>query len=324
MRGNMSRKVPQEQYEKTFSFKFKRWLDGTKDPFLDTVEMVPQKPFQETEEAAARRAGDRKRIAERVYDLEHNRLICFFKRFYKIMSALFCIFLVVMLLEAVSWLPTVGEADKPVNNEVSARYIENGLQETGAVNIVSGMILTYRAFDTFGETNVLFIAACCVMVLLMVDEAALKRQESTNDRRYEPKNDTILQTVAFILCPVIFLFGIYVILNGHLSPGGGFSGGAIIGAGLILYLSAFGFGKTQRFFNEKVYTVAKVTSLLMYGLIGTYFYITGANGMENHIPLGIPGHILSSGIILPINICVGIEVACTMYAFYALFRRGGI
>ena len=299
MRGNMSRKVPQEQYEKTFSFKFKRWLDGTKDPFLDTVEMVPQKPFQETEEAAARRAGDRKRIAERVYDLEHNRLICFFKRFYKIMSALFCIFLVVMLFE-------------------------NGLQETGAVNIVSGMILTYRAFDTFGETNVLFIAACCVMVLLMVDEAALKRQESTNDRRYEPKNDTILQTVAFILCPVIFIFGIYVILNGHLSPGGGFSGGAIIGAGLILYLSAFGFGKTQRFFNEKVYTMAKVTSLLMYGLIGTYFYITGANGVENHIPLGIPGHILSSGIILPINICVGIEVACTMYAFYALFRRGGI
>ena len=62
----------------------------------------------------------------------------------------------------------------------------------------------------------------------------------------------------------------------------------------------------------------------MYGLIGSYFYFTGGNGIENHIPLGIPGHILSSGIILPINICVGLEVACTMYAFYALFRRGGL
>jgi multicomponent Na+:H+ antiporter subunit B len=186
------------------------------------------------------------------------------------------------------------------------------------------MILTYRAFDTFGETNVLFIATCCVMVLLMIDDAILKKQEITNDRRLEPKNDVILQGTAFVLCPIIFIFGIYVILNGHLSPGGGFSGGAILGAGLILYVSAFGFKKTQRFFNEHIYKIAKITALCMYGIIGSYYYILGANGIENHIPLGTPGHILSGGIILPIDICVGLEVACTMYAFYALFRRGGL
>ena len=93
---------------------------------------------------------------------------------------------------------------------------------------------------------------------------------------------------------------------------------------MILYLSAFGFKKTQKFFNEMVYKTAKITALCMYGLIGGYFYVTGANHIANHIPLGIVGHILSSGIILPINICVGLEVACTMYAFYALFRRGGL
>ena len=170
----------------------------------------------------------------------------------------------------------------------------------------------------------LFIATCCVMILLMVDDAVLKKIENNNDRRFEPKNDAILQGTAFVLCPIIFIFGIYVILNGHLSPGGGFSGGAILGAGLILYTSAFGFKKTQKFFNEMIYKIAKITALCMYGIIGSYFYITGANGIENHIPLGIPGHILSGGIILPIDICVGLEVACTMYAFYALFRRGGL
>mgnify|MGYP006976618559 CR=1 FL=1 len=41
------------------------------------------------------------------------------------------------------------------------------------------------------------------------------------------------------------------------------------------------------------------------------------------IPLGTPGDILSSGLILPLNICVGLVVACTMYAFYAMFRKGG-
>lgn len=98
----------------------------------------------------------------------------------------------------------------------------------------------------------------------------------------------------------------------------------MMGAGMILYVSAFGFKKTQRFFNEEVYKIAKVSALCMYGLVGIYYYVTGANGWNNHIPLGIPGNIISAGIIFPINICVGIEVACTMYAFYALFRRGGL
>ncbi len=306
------------------SNRFLRWLNGEEDPYIGKVEMKPQKEFQEKESSVRERMREHQQILDRVYDLQENKSLKFLQIFYKIMAVVFCVAFCLVLILTVSYLPPTGNPDNPGNNEVAGRYIEQGLQETGATNIVSGMILTYRAFDTFGETNVLFIATCCVMVLLMVDDAILKKQEVRNDRRFEPKNDVILQKVAFVLCPVIFIFGIYIILNGHLSPGGGFSGGAIMGAGLILYVSAFGFKKTERFFNEHVYRAAKITALLMYGLIGTYFYITGANGIENHIPLGIPGHILSSGIILPINICVGLEVACTMYAFYALFRRGGL
>ena len=66
------------------------------------------------------------------------------------------------------------------------------------------------------------------------------------------------------------------------------------------------------------------SALLLYGLIALHFFYTGANGLEHLFPLGEPGAILSGGIILPINICVGTEVACTIYAFYALFRRGGL
>ena len=68
----------------------------------------------------------------------------------------------------------------------------------------------------------------------------------------------ILQTAARVLVPPIIIFGIYVILGGHLGPGGGFSGGAVIGAGLILYLNAFGFRKTERFFTGKTYKVLSV------------------------------------------------------------------
>ena len=320
----MSKLKSREEYEQTSAFRFFRWMSGSKDPYVGEVEMQVQKETVLTHETIIDRMREAEMRRDKVYDEEQNKLARLFHIIYVVMAIVFCITLVGVLLVTVSCLPPDGNASNPVNNVVSERYIEQGLQETGALNIVSGMILTYRAFDTFGETNVLFIATCCVMIMLMVDDAILKKQAAMNDRRFEPKDDTILQGVAFVLCPIIFIFGIYIILNGHLSPGGGFSGGSIMGAGLILYVAAFGFKKTQRFFDEHVYKIAKITALCMYGLIGTYFYMTGANGIENHIPLGIPGHILSSGIILPINICVGLEVACTMYAFYALFRRGGL
>lgn len=318
----MSRKVPKEEYEKTFSGRFGRWLNGLEDPFLGHVEIQNQSPFLETEEAKRKREEDEKLHKERVYDLENNLEFMIFRRFYRVFSVLFCIFLVVMLLGAVSDLPSFGDKDNPVNNEVSERYIEKGLEETGAVNIVTGMILDYRAFDTLGESHVLFVATCTVLILLRVDRKSDRERNEESDRIHEPKNDVILQSVAKILVPPIFIFGIYIILAGHLGPGGGFSGGAVMGAGLILYLNAFGFARTERFFTARVYRVMSFGALACYSVAKSYSFYTGANHIESLIPLGTPGAILSSGLILLLNICVGIVVAGTMYTFYAMFRKG--
>lgn len=319
----MSKKVSQAQYEKSLAHRFRQWMDGTKDPFLGNVEMTPQKPFTEDSQVVEKRKKERQKLRERIYDLGHNSEFRLFRSFYRACSVFFCIFLVFMLLEAVSNLPTFGNADNPVNNEVAQRYIESGLQETGAVNIVTGMILDYRAFDTLGESHVLFIATCTVLILLMNNKSKEKEEElEANDRLYEPKNDVILQTVARILVPPIVIFGIYVILCGHLGPGGGFSGGAVIGAGLILYLNAFGFAKTERFFTEKTYKRISFCALACYSLAKSYSFYTGANEIESVIPLGTPGAILSSGLILVLNICVGLVVAGTMYTFYVMFRKG--
>lgn len=269
---------------------------------------------------------EHKKMLERTYDIEHNHAYGFFRKFYKVIGLVCCLALILILMMQVSYLPPVGSSSNPSSNEVSAKYIEDGLQDTGAVNIVTGMILDYRAFDTFGESNVLFIATCTVLILLRNDKKKGKNSAEAEERRdsyYEPKNDVILQTITKVLVPIIFIFGIYVILNGHLSPGGGFSGGAIIGAGLILYLNAFGFKKTERFFTEKTYKWVSFSSLTFYCLAKSYSFYTGAHHLESGIPLGKAGAIISSGLILPLNICVGLVVACTMYAFFALFRKGG-
>ena len=319
----MSKRVPKEIYEKTRSYKFKQWLAGTKDPFLDTVEMKPQKEIHESEKLIHEHELQHQRIIEKSYDLEHNAQVRLFRKIYNIFSVIFCLSLVFILLVGVSYLPKYGHEENPVNNEVSARYIEKGLQETGAVNIVTGMILDYRAFDTLGESHVLFLATCTVLILLRKDKKEKQETADHNDRIYEPKNDVILQTVASVLVPFIEIFGMYVILGGHLGPGGGFSGGAICGAGLILYLNAFGFAKTERFFTGKTYKCMCFGALACYSLAKTYSFFTGANHIESVIPLGTPGAILSSGLILILDICVGLVVAGTMYTFYVMFRKGG-
>ena len=253
------------------------------------------------------------------------------KRLYRAMAVCMLLVMGVFLLQTVVALPPFGAADNPYNNEVSERYIERGIPETGAVNFVAGMILDYRAFDTFGESTVLFVAACSVLILLKLGEHGKDEKPTQamleaewDDRHYEPKNDEILQFGARALVPIILMYGIYVVLNGHLSPGGGFSGGAIMGAALILYLNAFGFEKTSRFFTFKTFRWVTFLALMTYAGLKSYSFFTGANHIESGIPLGTPGAILSSGLILPLNICVGLIVMCTMYAFYTLFRKGGM
>ncbi|SHJ22710.1 hydrogen gas-evolving membrane-bound hydrogenase subunit E [Hespellia stercorisuis] len=318
----MSIRKNQQEYEKSRAYRFSRWLKGEKDPFVGVIEMKSQNPDEDPEQFYSQE--DYEAIRRHARDYQNNQMIHRYNRVYVVGSIVACLALIVVLIYAISYLPAFGKADSVGTNEVATRYIENGLQETGAVNVVAGMIATYRAFDTFGETTVLFIATCSVMILLMVEREDKRRQLHLDDREFEPVQDEILQHVAKILCPFIFMFGIYIILNGHLSPGGGFSGGAIIGAGMILFSSAYDFPKIQRFFNEHIYVIVKVTALMLYGTIAVYFFYTGANGLESVFPLGTPGAILSGGIILPINIFVGTEVACTIYAFYALFRRGGL
>lgn len=325
----MSKRKSDAEYKKTFSYRYFRWMNGTKDPYVGEVELQPQHLSEQSEEVISAHAKDHDAVLDKVYNINANKEVKLFRKLYKAVSILFCLFLMALLLVTISYLPATGAADKPVNNEVAARYIENGLQETGAINIVSGMILDYRAFDTLGESHVLFVATITVLILLRLDKnkkgelPEISKELNPNDRLYEPKNDTILQMSATFLVPIIIIFGIYVILNGHLGPGGGFSGGAIIGAGLVLYVNAFGFKKTERFFTEKTYKTVCFFSLSFYCLAKSYSFYTGANQLHSVIPKGTPGAILSSGLILPLNIAVGLVVACTIYAFYAMFRKGG-
>ncbi len=70
------------------------------------------------------------------------------------------------MVATVAEMPSFGEADSPAFNEVPERYLEQGVEDTGAVNITSSIIMDYRAFDTLGEATVLFVAIAAVIATL--------------------------------------------------------------------------------------------------------------------------------------------------------------
>ena len=132
----------------------------------------------------------------------------------------------------------------------------------------------------------------------------------------------ILRAVVGPLTPFIMIFGFHILFNGHLSPGGGFSGGTILGTGLVLCSLAYGPEKVSKFFTTRLLTVICCAALAFYALIKVYSFMVGATGGTTGIPLGTPGAILSGGLILPLNISIGLVVAVTIYNFYALFSEG--
>jgi multicomponent Na+:H+ antiporter subunit B len=278
--------------------------------------------------APSRAKAPEKKAHWSVHDLSKPEKTRIFNLLYRICGIIVSVTLLVVLMLAVFYMPRYGDPSNPTNNELVQRYIEMGLQECGAVNLVSNMILSYRVFDTFGESSVLFLAATSVTILLSKDTRntpeKLLRYMAREDEAEDIINDRLLKMVTRILLPVIILYAVCIMFNGHISPGGGFAGGSILGGGLILFAQEFGTTGVRKFFSEHLYHIVKVTALAVYGGLLLYYAFTGANGLANHIPLGVPGTILSSGIIFPINVMVGFEVACTIYAFYSLFHKGEI
>jgi len=121
---------------------------------------------------------------------------------------------------------------------VTARDVmeSDGYAATGATNLVSAIYLGYRAFDTLGETIVLLVALAGAVSL--VASAPLEPfprdggEGGPADRGSEGHTD-IINVVAGKLAPIVLLFGAYVMLYGHVSPGGGFQGGIVFASGVI-------------------------------------------------------------------------------------------
>jgi len=126
----------------------------------------------------------------------------------------------------------------------------------------------------------------------------------------------IVKSITNIAVGFIFIYGIYIVLHGHLTPGGGFAGGVIIAGAFILKFLAFGSAiKAERQSSTITSTFESIGGLLFIGIALMGLVITGTFFL-NFLPKGIQLHLLSAGIIPFCNIAIGIKVCAGLFAIF--------
>ena len=247
--------------------------------------------------------------------------------------------------------PAWGDPHSPASSHVSPYYIENTIADTSVPNIVTSVLADYRGYDTMFETVVIFTAGIACIFLLRTfrsiePETRLYRHIPTGitlriekggkypdgSRDFE-RLDTdwvpyglIVKTTGRMIIPFIQIFALYVIAHGHYSPGGGFQGGVILGASMILFAIAFNLRSAIRRLGERLSAFLCFLGVLIYATTGLLCMLYEKNyldygGLANILGID-PVGARSQGILF-VEIGVGIAVMAVMVILYYNLASAG-
>lgn len=246
--------------------------------------------------------------------------------------------------------PKWGDPQSPTSTHVSPYYIENSIRDTAVPNIVTAVLADYRGFDTMFETTVIFTAGIACFFLLRIKrkdpqirfyrhtptgitlrvEKGGKIPEHSNvferiDTLYAP-HDLIIKTTSRLIIPFILIFALYVIAHGHHSPGGGFQGGVILGAAIILLAISYDLRSASKKMSETVAAILSTIGVFIYAGTGALCMLLASNFLDYSALasiLGVDPVMARSHGILIVEIGVGITVMAVMiWIYYNLSSRG--
>jgi multicomponent Na+:H+ antiporter subunit B len=264
-----------------------------------------------------------------------------------VIVGLFGALLIYCTLDFPSW----GDPLAPASTHVSPRYIERTVDETSVPNVVTAVLADYRGYDTMYETVVIFTAGVACIILLRVfgrpkaktrlyrhtpsgitlrfEEGAVFPRESKEFERIDLEwvpFDLIIKTASRLMVPFSQLFALYVIAHGHYSPGGGFQGGVILGASVILFAISHNLRAAFGRISEKAAVLLSGLGVLIYAGTGFLCMLLGSNyldysALSQLLPID-PVAARSIGILI-VEIGVGIAVMAVMvHLYYNLASEG--
>ncbi len=247
--------------------------------------------------------------------------------------------------------PPWGDPLAPASVHVSPRYIEQTMEETSVPNIVTAVLADYRGYDTMFETVVIFCAgvACFFLLRIFAPTESKSRmfrhiptgitlriakgydlpQESREFERIDSTwvpYDVVVKTSCRIIVPFCQLFALYVIAHGHHSPGGGFQGGVILGASIILFAISNNMRMSFTRISEKPAVLLCGLGVFIYAVTGALCMLFGSNyldyGALSHL-FGVDPVTARSLGILFVEIGVGITVMAVIITLYYNLASAG-
>jgi len=221
--------------------------------------------------------------------------------------------LVILLLAVVGY--TLASALSSVNfgesrlgnisdqNTVGAFYLSQTPEKLSVSNVITAIVVNYRGFDTLGEVSVLFLAAMGLGSILYKP-----KKEGEHELAILKPGSQLLQAGSKLIFPAILVLGAYVFIHGHLTPGGGFQGGAIIATGFLLMMMAY----KDFTMSHSIMTWIESLAGITFATVGIAGLAMGHTFLENFLPVGNINDLLSGGIVPIIYIAVGFKVAAEL------------
>jgi multicomponent Na+:H+ antiporter subunit B len=186
-------------------------------------------------------------------------------------------------------------------------------------NAVSSVNFDQRSLDTLGEECILFASVMGVAMILRPGKDEDERQQLGGGRVLD-----LTRLGGYVLLPVTMVVGLDVIAQGHLTPGGGFQGGVVVGTGMhLLYVA----GRYQALKNarpEAVFEWGEALGAGAFAAMAIAGVLAGSAFLADFLPWGSLGALLSAGTVPALNGAVGIEVASGTIVLLAQFLRQAI
>lgn len=204
----------------------------------------------------------------------------------------------------------LGYADPQAGaTALSVELIERSVRDTRSVNVVTGVLLDFRGFDTLGEATVIFASVAAVAAAFA----------GSGFPPSESRLGLLVRRSVGYLAPLFLLFPLYIVAHGHLSPGGGFQGGVSLAVLLILLTVSFG---TQNVVGAVGTNALHVTeavcagAFVLTGLVGFFQGMSFLTNLAAGFPGGERGALLSAGMIPLLNLVIGLKVASGLGSIY--------
>jgi multicomponent Na+:H+ antiporter subunit B len=186
-----------------------------------------------------------------------------------------------------------------------------GVTERHATDLVTALNFDIRGFDTLGEEFILFASVLGVVLILreLRGERQRPHQEEADEHHFAGASEA-LRALALGLVPSMIALGVYVVVHGHMTPGGGFQGGLVLAAAPFAVFLAGRYMRMKLIAPQTLVEIGDSVGAAGYGLVGLGGLVFVGIFFKNFItPFGVPGHLLSAGQMPLASIAVGLEVS---------------